>query len=91
VTTDPWIDRTRAVIARVVGTSRVAADSGAETRLTDGYWLDSVELLEVLIACEQEFGIVFEETRDFAEGSLVTLGSLATLIRTRHAAAGVPE
>ena len=43
------------------------------------------ELLEVLITCEQEFGIVFEESRDFDEGTLSTLGSLAALIRSRHA------
>ena len=90
MSTDPVLERTRAVIERVVGPGRIPAESGAGTRLVDEYWLDSVELLEVLVTCEAEFGVVFEESRDFENGSLETLGSLVALIRERQAASGRP-
>jgi acyl carrier protein len=80
---DPLLDAVRAVVERVAGPSRAPAHAGPETRLTEGYWLDSVELLEVLIACETAFGIVFDNTRDLEGGAFDTLGTLTRLVRSK--------
>jgi acyl carrier protein len=80
---DPLLDAIRALVERLAGPSRTPAQVGPETRLAEGYWLDSVELLELLIACETAFGIVFEETRDFDGGALDTLGTLTHLVRSK--------
>jgi acyl carrier protein len=80
---DPLLEATKALVERVAGPSRTPADAGGETRLGDGYWLDSVELLEVLIACEKEFGIVFDDRRDLEGGALDTLETLTALIRSK--------
>jgi acyl carrier protein len=85
---DPLFDRTRALVERVVGPGRMLSEPGPDTRLNEEYLLDSVELLEVLVACEGEFGIVFEESRDFDDGSLQTLGTLANLIRSKQPGVG---
>jgi acyl carrier protein len=77
--------RTRAIIDRIAGAERRPADVNPDTRLVDGFWLDSVEMLEVLLACEQEFGIVFAETGDLDDVRLDTIGSLVDLIRGRLA------
>jgi len=82
-TRDPLLEATRAVVERVAGPSRVPPGPGPETRLSDGYWLDSVDLLEVLVACENEFGIVFDEVRDLDVASIETLGTLTNLIRSK--------
>jgi acyl carrier protein len=73
-----------AVIASVVGPGRVPPEASAETVLADGgLWLDSVELLQVIATCETEFGIVFDPATDLLDGSLATLGTLTTLIRSK--------
>ena len=80
---DPVLDEIRALVERVAGPSRTPAHAGPETRLTEGYWLDSVELLELLIACEAAFGIAFHDTRDFDAGALDTLGTFTHLVRSK--------
>jgi acyl carrier protein len=82
------LDRLRRVVAGVVGAARVPADASADTALADGgLWLDSVELLQVVLAAEGEFGIVFEPGEDLVGHGLTTLGTLADLVRRRSAAA----
>lgn len=80
---DPLLDATRAIVDRVAGHGRAPTGAGADTRLIEGYWLDSIELLEVLIACETEFGIVFDQRSDLNDGTFETLGSLTAVIRTK--------
>ena len=80
---DPLLDTVRALVERVAGPSRTPAHAGPETRLTEGYWLDSVELLDVLIACEAELGVAFDDTRDFEGGALDTLGTFTHLVRSK--------
>ncbi|HEY6509319.1 MAG TPA: acyl carrier protein [Vicinamibacterales bacterium] len=84
---DPLLDRTRAIIERIAGPHRTPAQSGPDTPLADGFWLDSVELLEVVVACETEFGIVFDEASDLEHGALDTLGTLTDLVRSKRSAA----
>lgn len=80
---DPLFEAVRALVERIAGPSRVPAHGARDARLTEGYWLDSVELLEVLVACEATFGIAFDDTRDV--DALDTLGSLTTLVRSKLA------
>ena len=73
-----------AIVARIVGAPRVPADAGAGTVLGDGgLWLDSMELLQVVIACEAQFGITFKPAEDLLDDGLQTLGTLADVIRRR--------
>ena len=54
-----------------------------------------MELLQVVIACEAEFGITFEPAEDLLGDGLETLGTLADVIRRRSRslsrAASAPE
>jgi acyl carrier protein len=75
--------RTRAIIERIAGRQRTPAVVTRETRLADGFWLDSVELLEVVMTCEEEFGIVFSETGDLDSSQMDTIGSLVDVIVKR--------
>jgi len=84
-TPDPVLVAMGSLIMRVAGAGRTPPDSGPDTPLSDGFWLDSVELLEVLVACEREFGVLFDDTIDFESGALDTLGTLADLIRAKQA------
>ena len=78
------VERLCAIVARVVGARRVPADVGAGTVLRDGgLWLDSMELLQVVIACEAQFGITFKPAEDLLGDGLETLGTLAGVIRRR--------
>jgi acyl carrier protein len=83
---DEVLTAVRAIVERVAGASRTPAGIGPDTRLGDGLWLDSVELLEVIVACEHEFGITFDDGDDLERGGLETLGALAALIRAKQSA-----
>ena len=81
--------RIRALVRRVAGPSRAPADSGPDTPLTEGgFWLDSVELLEVVVACESEFDLTFDASADLTGRAFETLGTLTELIRAKRARAG---
>ena len=81
---EAMVEELRAVVARVVGARRAPADTGAGTVLRDGgLWLDSMELLQVVIACEAQFGITFKPAEDLLGDGLETLGTLAGVIRRR--------
>jgi len=76
------------LVAQVVGPGRTPERVDRETRLAQDYWLDSIELLEVLMACERAFAVRFDEQRDLSPGTLDTLGSLVDLVAARRAAEG---
>ncbi|MGC4081177.1 MAG: hypothetical protein QM736_03440 [Vicinamibacterales bacterium] len=61
---DPIVDVVRAIVERVAGPACTPARADAATPLAQGYWLDSMELLEIVLACEEHFGIAFEEASD---------------------------
>jgi acyl carrier protein len=77
---------TRGIIEQVIGPARTPKDAGPDSRLGDGFWLDSVELLEVIVACEQAFGIEFDDDSELEWRRLETLGALADLIRAKRSA-----
>ena len=83
---DATFAATVAIVQEIAGVSRMPEEIGPGTRLGDGFWLDSVELLEVVVACEQAFGIAFEDTKELESGALDTLGTLVTLILAKQAA-----
>jgi len=54
--TDAVLPRVLSVVSRIAGPGRTPPDAGPGTGLSGpGYWLDSVDLLEVVLACEREF------------------------------------
>lgn len=82
---DPLIvDRVCAIVAQVAGRRREPVRVDRETPLREGLWLDSMELLEVVIACEEQFDLEFEE-RDLSPDALATAGTLAALVARRAA------
>jgi acyl carrier protein len=97
MTSEPTLDAVRAVVDRVGGAHGISGGAGPETRLTEGgYWLDSVQLLEAIIACEHAFGVVFDPATDFTDDNLRTVGTLCDLVRDAvsrraHPLAAAPE
>jgi acyl carrier protein len=79
--TNAILPRVLAIVSRVAGPGRTPWGAGPETGLGEpGYWLDSVDMLEVVLACEHEFGIVLSDPADLTRKTLATVGSLAELI-----------
>jgi len=77
----PVLDRVEAIVARVAGPERTPSAIGPATLLGEGgLWLDAVELLEVILACEEEFDLVFDDDLNLAAEALTTVGSLAARI-----------
>ena len=78
------LDRVQALVAAIAGPDRTPPDAGPDTALIDGgFWLDSVSLLEVIIACEAEFGIALDTHADLTADTLTTSRKLATLIERK--------
>lgn len=73
----------QAIVQRVAGPSRIPDDAGPDTRLSDGFWLDSMEMLDVVLACEQHFGIVFEEGHDLTPATLASVRQLSAVVHAR--------
>ncbi len=85
MTADAVVPRLIDVVSRIAGPGRAPAGAGRETPLVNGgYWLDSVALLELIVACETEFGIAFDPDADLRHGALATLGSLAGIIEAKR-------
>jgi len=85
MTSNPTVELVQTVVARIAGPHRTPADAGPDTPLTQGgFWLDSVHLLETIIACETEFGVVFDPVTDFNEQTLRTVRTLCDLIRSKR-------
>ena len=82
---DEALGRVQAIVARIAGAERAPADAGPDTPLgEDGYWLDSVDVLEVILACEHEFAIRLDQEPDLTAEALATVRSLAALIEQRR-------
>jgi acyl carrier protein len=79
---DRLVDRVLGVVARVAGPHRTPASPGPDTPLTEGgFWLDSVGLFEVVLACEAEFDVHFDAETDLFPERLTTVATLAETIR----------
>ncbi len=80
------VDRVLGVVTRVAGPARTPPGAGPDTPLgDDGFWLDSVDLVEVVVACELEFSISFEGETDITREALATSRTLADLISSKSA------
>lgn len=78
------LEKLRGILVQVIGAARVPSDVGSGTALGDGgLWLDSVEVLQVVLASEAEFGMTFEPAEDLVGEGLLTLRTLAAVIRRR--------
>ena len=78
------LDRVQALVAAIAGPDRTPPDAGPDTALIHGgFWLDSVSLLEVIIACEAEFGVALDSQADLTADTLTTARKLAALIERR--------
>lgn len=86
MTSEPSLARVQAIVARVAGPHRTPNDAGPDTPLGEGgFWLDSVDLLETLIACEAEFGAVFNPETDLNGDGLGTVNMLLRQILAQRA------
>ena len=76
-----------ATIGRVVGEGRIPTDSGPDLALANGgLWLGSLELVEIIVACEESFGIFLDPEVDLTPQTLRTVGHLTAAlqaVRTR--------
>jgi acyl carrier protein len=83
-TDDPIIGRLLEHAGAAAGDLRVPADAGPDTPLVDGgFWLDSVALLELITACEHEFGVSLDPAIDVTPATLGSVQSLADAIRRK--------
>lgn len=79
------LERVQAIVACAAGPGRAPIAAGPETPLVDGgFWLDSVHLLEAIIACESEFGVIFDPDTDLIGTHLRTVRTLHDLIRAKR-------
>lgn len=86
MTSGPTLERVQAIVARIAGPDRSPASAGPDTPLNGaGFWLDSVHLLEIILACEQAFDVVFDPEIDFTPESLRSVRTLFDLIQTKRA------
>ena len=77
-----------AIVREIVGPARAAAPIDDSTPLRDGgLGLDSVSLLELIVAVETQLEVDFDPTTDFGEAALRTVGTFAAVIERRRRAA----
>ena len=75
------LDRVMRIVVSVAGPSRTPPGASPDTPLwNDGFWLDSIALLQVAVACEAEFG--FDPTSEVPPDAPVTARSLAELVES---------
>jgi acyl carrier protein len=73
--------RVQRIVAQQAGASRTPADASPDTPLGEaGFWLDSLDLVDVIVACEREFGIGFDGETELTPETLATVRSLTALI-----------
>jgi acyl carrier protein len=84
MTNDSTFDRVRALVVRLAGPDRTPRAIGPDTPLGQGgFHLDSVELLEVMLACESELGMLFDGDLTANVEALQTLSTLTLAVRVR--------
>lgn len=81
---DAILERVQRVVARTAGAARTPPDAGPDTPLGEaGFWLDSLDLLDVIVACEEEFAVTFEGETDVTVEALSTVRTLADFILSK--------
>ena len=59
-------------------------DIADEANLMDTYGIDSVNLFEIVVGLEDEFGITLED-EDFSVEAFATINNIATLVQRKRA------
>ena len=92
MTEDLVLERVKAIVARIAGPARAPGHVGGDTALgEDGLWLDSLDLFEVILACEEEFGVRLGTDAATVAEALRTVRGLAELISaTQRTEPGAP-
>lgn len=81
--TNSVLARVLTVIGGVAGPSRTPSDAGPDTPLSEGgFWLDSVEIFEVIVGCEEAFGIELDPDSHLTPEALRDPRHLAQLIQS---------
>lgn len=77
------VDRLLVIVMTIAGPQRTPADAGANTRLWGGgFWLDSIELMHLMLACDDAFGPPAGALPP--PESLETVGALAATLAARR-------
>lgn len=85
MTNELSLEAVQALVTRIAGPSQSPSNAGPDTPLLEGgFGLDSVHLLDAIIACEREYGVVFEPRTDFTAEALRTVRSLYHLIHAKR-------
>jgi acyl carrier protein len=80
------LERVQQIIVRIAGAARTPAGAGPDTPLGEGgFWLDSVDFVEVVIACEAEFSVTFAGELDLTPETLRSSRTLGDLILSKGA------
>ncbi len=81
---DSTLSRVLDIVTRIAGPTRQPPGPGPETRLAGGgFWLDSIDLLELMLACDETFGPVFGGAGGSRLAKIETVGDLVAAIRER--------
>jgi acyl carrier protein len=72
------------IVVGIAGPNRTPPDPGTSTRLWEGgFWLDSIDLLDLMFACDETFGRVFERMPRTVMADIRTVGDLVAVIEAR--------
>jgi len=84
VTPPDLLTRVLAIASETAGPARTPSGLGPDTQLAGGgFWLDSVGLLELILACEREFGVELDPVADLDPASLRTVRTLVSVLETK--------
>jgi acyl carrier protein len=73
------------VVRAIAGTARTPPGAGPDTPLREnGFWLDSLAMVEIVMECEATFGIVLDAESDLTPEAFSTVRSLASVIRAKQ-------
>jgi acyl carrier protein len=76
------LERLLRIVVTVAGPSRTPTGAGPDTPICDnGFWLDSIALLELAVACEEEFDV--DPAAGISPETPATARTLATIIEAK--------
>ena len=75
------MSRLVSILEEVAGPDRTPIRVGPETSINEGgFWLDSADLLEVVLACEEAFSVDIDPSTVVADGSALTVARLMNAV-----------
>ena len=71
-----------AIVMSVAGPDRTPPTADPDTPLRDGgFWLDSLPMVEIVLACEAHFRVALDDEWDTSHEALFTARTMAEVIR----------